>query len=931
MNMPDEEKSKLYLYSVPPPYDDLDDSEETAASSTSSSSSSCSSAINDRATQSAAEERQLIPRALVRHEPRRASSDDTVSLDLSTPWSSTEASGLRREIIQLDIVEPPPSTVLRPSIQSRLATNIKSKLTFLNRLSLKLNVFKGLGSRFQFISAFCHSVNSQYAGITSSVSNSLNARLEKFGNPLLIKRLAFVFMLSLGMWIVIATDLLPFGSSHGRPSWPPQHYELDSMREFFFDKVSAKGIATQIQALAALPHMAGTLGDMTMADYIAQQFRDINAFDVVETKEYDVFLTSANPSGQRLALLGDRKTPRDLRRQVVYEANLTEIEAEPGTFDRQPFPIHGLSSAGNVTGHVVYANYGTKKDFEKLTELGISLDGAIVICRYGLVHESLKIKAAEIYGAAGVVLFRDKPNKDVASYPDGRAIPEGAVQRGSAALRNWGPGDPLTRGWASTAVAGKDARSNSTSLVKIPSLPVSWEDTKHFLAALKGYGKKVDNSWIGQFSGVDEWWTGSADGPIANLQNSPVEHERQPIWNVIAKIEGTEQSEKAVILGAHRDAWCYGASDALSGTAVMLEVARILGYIAVEFTWRPLRSIYFASWDGTEQNLMGATEWVEDNADILRQDGMVYINLDQAVSGTQFHASGNPLLESVLLAALGEVYDPFRNQTVRDLWGNRDLPPLEGDKDTLPFQSFAGIASIDLGFSAPGGYPTRTCFDNKEWLNKFGDPSEVLVSPDVLVQLSFDRKDLADDGHPYVFHKLLTQIVGAMVIRLADEMVLPFDISSYARSITHYMTELEAYAGNSNKLEYQNLIKGISALTESALQMENWNKEWMESFMAMGHAETTTMTAHRWSRNSRLTNFDKHLLHMDGLPDRDWFKHVIFAPQMWPPSVQDMSYSASGTFAAVRDALERGDNDEAQRWLDQISHQLYDAAQKLVG
>ncbi|KAK9367628.1 hypothetical protein V1509DRAFT_625768 [Lipomyces kononenkoae] len=930
--MPVEEKSQLYLYSVPPPYDDLDDSEETGPFLSSSASSSYSSSTrNERVTESPEEQRQqFISRSLLRHEPRQTS-DDVQSNDLSTPRSSSESAGLRREMLLLDIVEPPLSgTLLQPSIQSRLATNIKSRLTNLRRLASHLNVVKWLESRFQFITAFFHSVNSGYDRTMSSVSSGLNTRLEAFGNPRLIKRLAIVFILSLGMWLVIASDLLPFGTSNGGFSSPPQHYPLDSMQEYFFHEVSAKKIAENIQALTALPHMAGTTGDMSLATYIAQQFRDFNAFDTVETKQYDVFLTYPNRSGQRLALLSAEKTGRSFRRDILYEAILNEIEAEPGTIDKQPFPIHGLSAPGNVTGHVVYANYGTKKDFEKLRELEVSLDGAIIFCRYGLVHESLKIKAAEIYGAGGVVLFSDRSDKDEASYPDGRAVPEGAVQRGSAGLRNWAPGDPLTPGRPSTPISKKDGKENSTSLVNIPSLPISWDDAKPFIGALRGYGNKVENSWIGRFSGVDEWWTGSAEGPLANLRNSPVEREDQPIWNVIAKIEGTDQPEKAIILGAHRDAWCYGASDAMSGTAVMLEVSRILGHIASEFTWRPLRSIYFASWDGTEQNLIGATEWVEENIDSLRQDGVVYINLDQAVSGTEFNASGNPLLNSVLLNVLDQVYDPFRNKTIRDLWGLTELPPLEGDKDTIPFQSFAGIASIDLGFSSPGGYPTRTCFDTKQWLNKFGDPSEVFVSSDKLVQLSYEKNDLADDGFPYVFHKLLTQIVGAMIIRLADEMNLPFDLSSYARSISHYVADLQAYSGEERKLEVQNIVKGISALIESALQVEKWNNEWMNNFMAMGHVETTSMTAHRWSRNSRLTNLDKHLLNMDGLPGRSWLKHIIFAPQMWPPSVQDKSFVASGTFTAVRDALESGDVEEAQRQIDKISDQLYEAARKVV-
>ncbi|KAK9461622.1 uncharacterized protein V1516DRAFT_672510 [Lipomyces oligophaga] len=950
----DPEKSRLYLYSVPPPYEEDDDDEDVGPSSTSSSSSANA--------ESAAERQSFIPSGLTHvpdggHPLDRNTLDDTVSVTLSTPRSSTEtAADLEREILAMEIIDSEAAqTVARPSLPSRIVSRLqypfrrirKPKFKFPIFRLPKFTLFQRIDSNFPFISAFFYSVALRYHSLTGSISQYFNNKLESFGNPILIKRLTVVFLLTLGAWAIVVSDVIPIGNT-GRehPAWPPQHYDLESLRQFFFHQVDVHNLATQISELTKFPHITGTNGDLAMAQYIEKYLSDLKYLDKVELKEYEVFLTFPDKDQQHLSLLTRVKENHDDIRSrdddddddnskkrkygVTFTANLTEPEAVTGNGNIEPVPFHSFSASGDVTGHLVYANYCSRKDFQKLEDEDINVAGAIVFCRYGYIHESLKIKAAEVLGATGVVLFRDKSNRKVESFPDGPAIPEDAVQRGSAALRQWAPGDPLSVGYASIPNAHRDARENVTSLVNIPSMPISWTNAKVFLNAIRGFGKHTSDSWKCEFEGVSEWWTGSEKGPRVHLVNKPVEKTKQPIWNVISKIEGSEQSEKVVIIGAHRDSWCYGASDAMSGTAVMLEVARLLGYIVSEYAWRPLRSIYFISWDGSEQNLMGSTEWVEENIDMLRRDGVAYINLDQAVSGSVLHATGDPLLESLLLTTTSYLHDQFRNHTLRQLWGNQSLRPTDGTKDTLPFQSFAGIPSIDVGFHNPAGYPTRTCFDNMNWLNTFGDPETVEVHPDTWIKLKFGDHDIAADGHPYYFHRLLAQLVGGMTIRLADEMNIPFDFSALSRSLIYYSEDLEKYVGE-RKLNLNLIHDASQTLQESAVTLEKWVNEWMNSLMEMGRQETTTMTQHRFSRNSRMVNFEKHLLDMDGTPGRPWFKQALYTPQQWPSATDDSSsHFLVGTFGGIRDAIYEGNITGAQMLLDNLAKKIGQASLKLV-
>jgi acetylornithine deacetylase/succinyl-diaminopimelate desuccinylase-like protein len=248
-------------------------------------------------------------------------------------------------------------------------------------------------------------------------------------------------------------------------------------------------------------------------------------------------------------------------------------------------------------------------------------------------------------------------------------MPQWGVQRGAVSLMSWVVGDVLTPGWASTKDAKRISKDNNPGLVNIPSIPLSWGDAQNLLQSIKGFGFLCPDDYKGGVPDV-EFWSGNSSSPKVHLVNDQDEVEKQPIWNVMAKIRGVEQREKSIIIGNHRDAWVYGATDPGSGTAVMLEVARVFGDL-VRKGWRPLRTIEFASWDGEEYNLIGSTEYVEGNIDRLRRDAFAYLNVDVAVAGQEFRAAGSPVFRKALLRVLDRTSDLTRNATLRELWDRR--------------------------------------------------------------------------------------------------------------------------------------------------------------------------------------------------------------------------------------------------------------------
>src|ERR1019366_9493992 len=163
--------------------------------------------------------------------------------------------------------------------------------------------------------------------------------------------------------------------------------------------------------------------------------------------------------------------------------------------------------------------------------------------------------------------------------------------------------------------------------------------------------------------------------------------------------KGTDEPDKYVVLGNHRDAWVFGGVDPSSGTATQLELARVLGGLAKEGK-RPRRTIVFADWDAEEWHLTGSTEWGEQFADVLRKDGIAYINVDGSASGGS------------VLAAWGKSLADHQDAVIGG-GGTRTGPPakpteypsneLGSGSDYTVFLNFLGLPVISMDFDGPYG------------------------------------------------------------------------------------------------------------------------------------------------------------------------------------------------------------------------------------
>ena len=721
-------------------------------------------------------------------------------------------------------------------------------------------------------------------------SFSINYERIDANRAIIIGRLFGVFLILGVLYVLIASDVISFGRNRLNMG---QMYDPESIRVFIQNHMNHNGdIKDYLRHITEFPHLAGSEGNYVLGEWVAELYKASELEDV-DMERFDVYLNYPRKDGRRLAIV----EPTD----QAWEATLEEEREETYVF-------HGHSKSGDVTGRLVYANFGSREDFETLKDMGISVEGAVVLMRYYGTQgdRALKVKAAELAGAAGAVIYSD-PAQDGylngPTFPDGRFMPQDGVQRGAVSLMSWVVGDVLSPGWASTPGNKKRIKvEDSAGLNKIPSLPIAWRDARHLLESLNGHGTQMADGWQGDHQ--VQYWTGDDKSPVVNLKNLQDEEVRQPIYNVLGKITGWEQSEKRIVVGNHRDAWCSGAADPGSGTAIMLEVIRVFGELR-RLGWRPLRTIEFASWDGEEYNLIGSTEHVENHIDELRKNGVAYINVDVGVTGSEFHASASPMFHHALHGAIGRVNDPLSKGSVKDAWdaSGRGLEGLGAGSDYVAFQDIVGTSSIDMSFSGQK-FPYHSCYDNFEWMEKFGDPD-------------------------WSYHKAMGEIWALLILELSDMPVLPYDLGVYADSISWWILDLEAYAQAAahqlGDLDLSPLKTASDLLHEEAGVFQTFHQQWSGEVFSHGGFEGHHWAASRMLHNDKASNFETDLLDLSdggGLVNRTQFKHVIFAPQKW--SGYDEAF-----FPGIRDAIDTGDVHEAQYQIQKVADIVRDAAMNL--
>jgi N-acetylated-alpha-linked acidic dipeptidase len=315
------------------------------------------------------------------------------------------------------------------------------------------------------------------------------------------------------------------------------------------------------------------------------------------------------PKSRNLELLGKQPYKAKLDEPVLKE------DRTSGQRDQQLPTYNAYSADGDVTAELVFVNRGIPADYEELEKMGVSVRGKIVIAKYGGSWRGIKPKVAAEHGAIGCIIYSDPKDDGYAAgdvYPDGPFRPAQGVQRGSVMDMPVYPGDPGTPGYGSVKGAKRLERSEITTIMKIPVLPISYEDALPLLKALKG--PVVPDSWKGGL-------------PITYHVGPSIEKVRLqlqfnwdivPLYNVIAKMKGTEFPDQWVIRGNHHDGWNNGAADPISGMVAEMDEARAIGVLATQGI-RPRRTIVFCAWDGEEPALLGSTEWVEDHAAELQQ------------------------------------------------------------------------------------------------------------------------------------------------------------------------------------------------------------------------------------------------------------------------------------------------------------------------
>ncbi|KAF4550881.1 Transferrin receptor-like dimerization domain-containing protein 1 [Elsinoe fawcettii] len=718
----------------------------------------------------------------------------------------------------------------------------------------------------------------------------------------IVARIIGLIFIGLMVYSLFALNVIPNRAGMG------QHYDPESVRHRVQEEVDKGRIAEYLRYITSFDHVAGTEGDWFLAQWVHEKW-NAAGLDKVDYLEYFVYLNYPTPNGRRVSIV----EPEELR----WDAKLEEenVFRTTGQARQQTMTWHGGSRAGNVTGHLVYANGGTREDFKRLEEMGVQVKGSVVLVRHyaGQDDAGLKVKAAELAGAVGCLIYSD-PKED--GFVKGKAIPEGqwrpadSVQRDSVGLLSWVLGDALTPGWASVAKAERKSENDNPGLVSIPSLPLGWRDAERLLQGIQGQGKEVPEEWRGAVPEVKEWWTGTIEGPKVLLLNQQDENKQQQIWNVRGIIQGLEAPEKRIMVGNHRDAWCFGAVDPGSGTAVLMEVVNIFGTLR-KYGWRPLRTIEFFSWDAEEYNMIGSTEYVEEHARFLRDHTVSYVNVDAGVSGPDFRASASPLYGRVLKHVLDRVGDPVSNKSIQTIWNDRGakIDSLEYEGDYVPFQNLAGASSLDFGFTGPKhGFPAHSCYETFEWMQQFGDSD-------------FD------------YHKALAQIWALIILELADRPIIPFDLNEYANAVVGYVDQLDRDTSHM-KTNVGKLKEAADLLKKNAGDFHKFEDFWIAQVMGRGGFETNAFAIQRLQHNDRLQAFESDLLDLPGMlegdekdqhgiPGREQYKHIIFGPPAW-------SGSGQSHFPAVRDAIEANDAKAVQLHVDKAARIIERAAQRLV-
>jgi N-acetylated-alpha-linked acidic dipeptidase len=639
----------------------------------------------------------------------------------------------------------------------------------------------------------------------------------------------------------------------------------------FQEGVSADDMRSLTRNIARRPHLVGTENQARVVQTVLKKFRSYGLD--AHTQSYDIYISR----------------PEDI------QVSMTKPYTRAATVKEKKFPwmqdyqdvvpaYNAYSPPGNVTGQVVYANYGLPQDYAELDKLGVSVAGKIVLVRYGQSFRGVKVHVAEQHGAKGVIIYSDPEDDGFVQgpvYPEGPWRPADSIQRGSIQYLWDYPGDPLTPDKPSIPGTKRLKPSEATDLAKIPSTPISYGDAQPMLEALGG--PEAPES----FQGGLKFKYHVGPGPTEANLNLDIAYDTEKVTDVVADVRGTKHPDQTVMVGGHSDAWTYGANDNVSGLTSTLEIGRSLGRLLKQ-GWHPDRTIELAAWDGEEYGLLGSTEFGEQFAKDMG-NVVAYLNMD-GTSGRSFSAGGVPSTDKLLKDVSKTIPDPS-GKSVFDAWRRNNPEPrlgrLGSGSDYTVFLDHLGVPGMEVGESTGGG-EYHSAYDDVKQSETFLDPG-------------------------YLGHQVASRASGVTALRLANADALPLRYSDYAAQVDGYIAELEQIQQtnpDASQVDLTTLREAAQAWGAASTALEAYAAD-LVSGDAPPQGQLNRI-------NRALMTEERQLITPEGIPGRPWFRHQIYAPGI------NTGYAAQ-FLPGIRDALDAGDDATVTKYRDLLIDSLHAA------
>jgi N-acetylated-alpha-linked acidic dipeptidase len=476
-------------------------------------------------------------------------------------------------------------------------------------------------------------------------------------------------------------------------------------------------------------------------------------------------------------------------------------------------------------------------------------------------------------------------------------------------------------------------------------LPISYADAEPLLAALGG--RVAPAAWRGGLPLAYHVGPGPAKVHMKVLSD----WSQKPLYDVVAKIRGSQEPDRWVIRGNHHDGWVFGAADPLSGQVALMAEAKAIGKL-VKDGWKPRRTLVYTSWDGEEPGLLGSTEWAETHAEELKGKAILYVNSDVNARGI-LRAEGTHALQHFVSEAARDVKDPETNVSVlaRALAARRvsnyesgapgagaagvvatgesgrpaasadlQLAALGSGSDYTPFLQHLGVNAVDLFFNGEADYGVyHSAYDTFEHYRRFVDPK-------------------------FEYGVALAKVAGRVVLRTAQSELIPADESDFAASIAGYDEELHKLADNmrSRSRELAKLLEddafvlasdpkepraappragevpylNFSGMDNAVAKLDQSAKAFDREYARVSASDDAGNLAERERINAALASIEQTLTDPRGLPGgREWYQHMIYAPGA------HTGYGVK-TLPGIREAIEDRRWDEANEYIGVVARAL---------